>query len=80
MVVGESDAQTIWRNMQMSACVSSLLPPVRSRSRTPEEPKQEVARLSHLALPIRRFDLLFSACAVIKSGQEEGERQETAVR
>lgn len=42
------------------------------------EPQQEVVRLSYLALPIRRSDLLFNMCR--NKGQEERLQQEAAAR
>lgn len=56
-------------------CLFSVRPSVIQRM---EEPQQEVARLSYLALPIRHADLLFSMCC--NKGQVERLRQEAAVR
>lgn len=44
----------------------------------PEKPQQEVARLSYLALPIRRIDPLLNTCR--NEGQEVRVQQEAAVR
>ena len=43
-----------------------------------EEPKQEVVRLSYLALPIRRSDLLLNMCG--NEGREDRIQQEAVVR
>lgn len=43
-----------------------------------KKPQQEVGRLSYLALPIRRTDLLFNMCR--NKGQDDRLQQEAAVR
>lgn len=70
----ESESETfIVENVD--ECLFLVKPSVIQRM---EEPQQEVARLSYLALPIRRADLLFSMCC--NKGQVEWLRQEAAVR